>query len=113
MAIHVSCVKGSLTGLSFAPGAHCGSKVKSDRPEADITYVRQLNRRGDTRLIRSPRPALEVGSFAKSGSGVPRYGGSIDLHRQWELHSLQVQGLRRGVSVDCFYEGRTCSSSTG
>jgi hypothetical protein len=24
-------------------------KVKSERPEADITYVRRLNRRGDTR----------------------------------------------------------------
>jgi hypothetical protein len=44
-------------------------KVKSERPEADIMYVRRLNRRGDTRVTRltvSPEPAIRESSSRRA-----------------------------------------------
>jgi len=44
-------------------------KVKSERPEADILYVRRLNRRGDTPPASYPDQSrrLEATKFAKNG----------------------------------------------
>ena len=84
-------------------------KVKSERPDATIMYVR-----GTTRRHTSPSPH----SYRRSQPTDPcrvsvlLKGGASDLHRQRELYSLQVHGLCRGLPVDCFYEVEECSSSS-